>query len=128
MGYRKSVLIAGAVAIAALLTTVSSQARSPLTRPNYLTFNKSVALPGVVLSAGAYTFELADPGTLDIVRVSSRDGKLVYFAGFTRRVSRPQNLPSGKTIMFGEAVTGSAPPIAIWYPLDGADGHEFLYR
>ena len=76
MVYRKSVLIAGAVAIAALLTTVSSQARSPLTRPNYLTFNKSVALPGVTLAAGSYTFELGDPGTLDVVRVSSRDRKL----------------------------------------------------
>ncbi len=128
MFHCKSVLFAGAVAVIALVSTVSSQAWSPLTQPNYLMFDKSVALPGVVLGAGSYTFGFADSGTLDIVRVLSRDGKRVYFTGFTRRVSRPRNLPSGKTIMFGEAVTGSAPPIAIWYPLDGADGHEFIYR
>jgi hypothetical protein len=129
MFYRKAVLIAGAVAVIALLSAVSSQAWSPLTRPNYLSFTRSVALPGVVLAPGSYTFELASPGmNLDVVRVSSRDGRLIYFTGFTRSVVRPHDLPRGKTIMFGEAAAGEATPIAVWYPMDGSNGHEFIYR
>jgi hypothetical protein len=129
MLHHKSVLMAGAIAIAALLSGASSQAWQPLTRPNHLTFSAPVAVPGAVLAPGAYTFELSAPGTsMDIVRVSSRDGRLIYYTGFTRRVSRPRNLPAGATVTFGEAAKGEPTPVAVWYPIDSADGHEFIYR
>jgi hypothetical protein len=129
MLHRKSVFIAGAIAIAALLSSASGHAWSPLTRPNYLTFSAPVAVPGAVLAPGSYTFELTAPGTSrDIVRVSSRDGRRIYYTGFTRRVARPHNLPTGATVAFGEAVKGEPTPIAAWYPIDGANGQEFIYR
>ena len=129
MLHRKSVLVAGAIAIAALLSGASSQAWEPLSRPNHLTFSAPVAVPGAVLAAGAYTFELNAAGTsMDIVRVSSRDGRQIYYTGFTRRVSRPRNLPAGATVAFGEAAKGEPAPIAVWYPVDGTDGHAFIYR
>jgi hypothetical protein len=131
MLHRKSVFIAGAMALAVLLSSASSQAWQwqPLTRPNHLTFSASVAVPGAVLAPGSYTFELSAAGTSqDIVRVSSRDGRRVYYTGFTRRVSRPRDLPAGTNVAFGEAAKGEATPIAVWYPIDSSNGHEFIYR
>ena len=131
MLHRKSVFIAGAIAIAALLSSAPGHAGQwqPLSRPNHLTFSAAVAVPGAVLAPGSYTFELSAPGTsMDIVRVSSRDGRRVYYTGFTRRVSRPQKLAAGTSVAFGEAASGEPRPIAVWYPIDGAAGHEFIYR
>ena len=42
----------------------------------YFTFSGPVQLPGVILAAGTYEFEIANPLTSgDIVRVRSRDGR-----------------------------------------------------
>jgi|RhiMethySRZTD1v2_1073278.scaffolds.fasta_scaffold12274_12 hypothetical protein len=94
-----------------------------------ITFSQAVALPGVVLPAGAYTFEIATPNSsANVVRVIHRDTHQVYFAAFTERVRRPGNLRPGQRMTFGEAVAGEAVPINVWYPGAGAEGHRFLYR
>ena len=62
-------------------------------KTTYLTFSQPVSLPGVALGSGTYTFEIANPDTsADIVRVTSRDGSLVYFMGFTRAIARPNGM------------------------------------
>jgi hypothetical protein len=127
---RNTVFVAGVVAILALLSTVSSHAItvSPTSHINHVTFSQPVKLPGVVLPAGTYEFELGPPGThKDIVRVSGQRGQ-PYFLGFTREVPRPRNLPSSRTVEFGEAVPGAPAPIAIWYPMNAPSGHAFVYR
>ena len=52
----------------------------------HLTFDRAVAVPGVVLPAGRYTFEAIRP---DIVRVTSRDGRQLFYTGFAHQVPRP---------------------------------------
>ena len=130
MRKRNTVLIAGFVAIVALASAVSSSAVpvSPSTHLNKLTFNQPVKLPGVVLPAGTYDFELGPPGThQDIVRVSSRTGR-PYYLGFTRPVPRPRDLPKNRIVEFGEEIPGVPLPIAVWYPLNSSSGHAFVYR
>lgn len=123
---RKSVLTACAVVVAGLLMAVSAQARNNRT---HLTFAKAVALPGVVLPAGSYTFELAPPsGALDVVRVASRDGQRVVYAGFTNLVSRPAGLPPDRAVLFGDAPAGQPAPITAWFRAGSAIGHQFLYQ
>jgi ABC-type Fe3+ transport system permease subunit len=124
---RRFVLTACVVAMAALVTAASTQAWSPLTRVNHLTFSGPVALPGVVLAAGAYTFESGPAGTNpDIVRVTSRNGQRLLFTGFTMRIARPAG--SNRVVSMGEAAAGEPTPIAAWYPIGMDTGHEFLYR
>ena len=95
---------------------------------HYLTFNGSVALPGVVLPPGSYTFEVANRDTSgNIVRVSSRNGRF-QFLGFTRIVERPRSFGRDKRVTFGEAASGVPAPIKIWYPPESSTGHEFIYR
>ena len=61
------------------------------TRVNNLTFSRSVELPGVRLAAGAYSFEVLDPGVgVDIVRVWDREHTRIYYTGITHMVDRPR--------------------------------------
>jgi hypothetical protein len=96
---------------------------------DYLTFSGSVALPGVVLPAGSYIFEVANLDTGgNVVHVSSRNGRRIQYLGFTRRIERPRNLDRDTPVTFGEAAPGNPVPIRVWYPSGSTTGHEFTYR
>lgn len=126
---RKSVLTAFGAVILGLAVAASGEAWGTASKTAHLTFSGPFALPGISLPAGVYTFELADPSTnLDIVRVVSRDRSKVYYTGFTEPVRRPANLAADRMLVFGEAPAGSPAPIAVWYPLNGSIGHQFIYR
>jgi hypothetical protein len=121
------VLTACAVAMATLLTTSSTQAQGPI-RTNYVTFNSTVALPGVVLAPGKYAFESGPNGTdRAIVRVMSADRQRVHFLGFTKSVTRPGDMPLGPLVSFGEASRGEPTPIKAWYEIHSSVGHEFRW-
>ena len=69
---RKTVAAACVVLVMGLVAVTASQARDASVKVNYLTFSGPVALPGVVLPAGSYVFEMPD-ARLDIVRITTRD-------------------------------------------------------
>jgi hypothetical protein len=97
-------------------------------RTTYLTFTRTVRVPGATLNSGTYIFELVDsfaaPG---VVRVSSRDRKVSYFMGFTKAVERPRDLRPDMSVSFGEAAAGAAPPIDVWWPIGERTGRKFVY-
>jgi hypothetical protein len=128
MNNRKRAVVAVAAVAAVIGMAVSVQA-AWVSRINHLTFSGPVALPGVALASGTYTFELAPPsGGLDVVRVTSRDGRRVFFQGFTNAVLRPGGLGKDDVVTFGEAPAGQAAPIDTWYPVGSPTGHRFIYR
>ena len=87
-----------------LLATSSARAVSNPRRTHFLTFDGTVSMPGVSLPAGTYQFELADPENgSTLVRVSSRDGRHLYWMGFTHPVQRPSGMDETQHIVFGEA-------------------------
>ncbi len=98
------------------------------TRVNNLTFSRSVELPGVRLAAGAYSFEVLDPGVgVDIVRVWDREHTRIYYTGITHMVDRPRGGQPNRVVVFGEGREGGAPPILVWFPIGSPKGHEFIY-
>ena len=125
---RKMAAAAFGVAIVAVLAAVSTQALTSPEHTTYVKFSRSVALPGVELTAGTYIFELADPGNKSLVRVMSRDRRKVYTQQFTISVQRPASVADNHGITFGEAAAGEAPPIKAWYPEGESTGHAFIYR
>ena len=94
----------------------------------YLTFNGSVALPGVTLPAGTYIFELPVFETPSIVRVWNRDRTRLVLTAFTNVVERPKGIGSNEQVTFGEAMRDGARRISRWYPVEMETGREFLYR
>jgi hypothetical protein len=126
MVHRKSVLAACSAAIVVLVMSASGDAWVA-SRTNHLTFTGPVALPGVTLARGTYTFELASPTNLDVVRVLSRDGSKLYFIGLTTPSQRPAGMPADRLVSIGEAPAGAPPPITAWYPLGHSMGHQFIY-
>jgi hypothetical protein len=118
----------GLAAAALALLVVSSGHAWGFSHENRLTFNRPVALPGVVLPAGSYSFGVASPTALDVVVVrNARSGK-VFYMGFTTTVMRPRTMSTNTPIAFGEATANEPRPIAAWYELGDTLGHEFLYR
>jgi len=120
-------MFTAAIALMALAAAVPTRASfGPADR---ITFSGAVALPGVVLPAGAYTFEVANPdSSLRVVRVTRRDTGRVLFSGHTQMIPRPVNLPADQLIGLGEAPRGDAVPITVWYPSGRSQGHRFIYR
>jgi hypothetical protein len=113
----------------ALLTVAAVHAGALNQRANQLRFGVAVALPGVVLPAGTYTFEIANPeGSGDVVRVWDGARRRALFAAFTYRVPRPENLPKDQAISLGEAGRGDPAPIRAWYPVGDSNGFQFIYR
>jgi hypothetical protein len=116
------------VVLLSVLATSATGAIADSRRTTYFTFNRSVQMPGIVLPAGTYIFEVAnDNGTGDIVRVLSRDRSRVHLMKFTRFIYRPTSGNLKATISLGESPAGTPPPVTVWYPQDETRGREFIY-
>ena len=119
--------LCGVVLLGVLATSVMG-AFADNRRTTYFTFSRAVQMPGVVLPAGTYIFEVANhEGTGDIVRVLSRDRKNVHLMKFTRFVYRAQSGDLKATISLGESPAGNPPPVKTWYPQYETRGREFIY-
>jgi hypothetical protein len=126
MTKRNSVLIACAAVLA--LTAGYERASGATARVNYITFNATMALPGVTLPPGGYAFEIANPETsLRVVTVSSRDGARRYFMNHTRVVRRPATLARDQIVTLREKPAGAPAPIVAWFPIGSSNGYEFIY-
>jgi hypothetical protein len=112
--------------ILGLATTASIGAGVHDNDTMYVSFNQPVALPGVSLGSGTYIFERLDVHAHSVVRVLSRDRKIVLFNAFTYPVDRPAGLKRDQVVTFAEASPNSPKPIAVWWPED-SNGRQFIY-
>jgi hypothetical protein len=120
-------LTALAALVAGLAVTAPIHADVESSRTQYLTFSKPVALPGVMLAAGTYIFETPSPDSShDIVRVSSRDRKIVYLTAFTREVDRPVSMPLTQLVSLREVAPKEPAPVAVWWS-ESKTGRQFIY-
>jgi hypothetical protein len=120
-------LTAVGVALTGLIAAAPRATEAVSTSMTYLTFSGPVALPGVILTAGTYIFDLPgnDPS---IVRVSSRDGRRVFLTAFTYIVDRPRGLGADQQVTLGEAPRGEPKAIQVWYtPGNRGAGRQFIY-
>jgi hypothetical protein len=125
---RRGMVVVLGLALVGLAAAAPGDAGVDTGRTTHLTFSKPFSLPGVTLGAGTYIFERAAPqSAIEVVRVSSRDRRFVYYLGFTELTEKPRGTAS--PITFGEAPAGSPVPVRAWYPTGtSTTGHRFLYR
>ena len=124
MCIRKSLFAMAGAAVVCVLVGVSAHAWTSNT--NYLTFNAPVALPGVTLPAGTYTFRIPTDMDRNVVQVLNRAETKSYYMGITRPVSRPRGA-TDLIVTIGEAPAGQVRPIQTWFPRGTNDGHAFIY-
>ena len=121
------ILTAGALGVLLLGATAKpSGAWSDINHREYLTFSGAVAIPGAVLPAGTYVFEVPTSSFSNtVLRVASRDGKTIYLTQFTRIVKR--SAASDQHVSFHETRRGEAPSIDVWYPMGSDGGRQLVY-
>ena len=124
--FTRASLIAACAAMVAVAAHVPARASS-WRNTTYVTFNVSVALPGITLAPGTYVFERTLIDNPHVVQVRSRDRSRVYLVALTNRVIRPAGLPASRHIVLGEVPSGGIPPVLAWYPADREAGHAFVY-
>jgi hypothetical protein len=126
---RRLLVPALGVALLATCLAATSDAGSPSSRLTRIHVSRSMALPGVILPPGSYTFEIVNPNSsADVVAVSSgAPPHNVRYLGLTRRIERPRELPANQVIAVREAPAGQPIPITAWFPAGYAAGRQFIY-
>lgn len=112
---------------AIVLVATSAWAIGPMNKKTYFTFSGPVALPGVTLPAGTYTFRLADStANRHIVQVLDRDERHIYRTLLAVAAERPE-ATGDPVVMFREAPAKMPPPVRYWYYAGERTGNEFVY-
>jgi len=122
--------IFAATAVGALLLGLAAPTRAwtTSTHREFLTFSAPFALPGLVLAAGTYVFEVPNMSISEgLVRVTGRDGKEVYLTQYTRAINRPDT-DSLAHVTFKESAPGDARPVNAWFPTGEDSGRQFIYK
>jgi len=115
------------LAAAFLATTIAPLGAAPVDKLNYMTFSKSVQIPGAVLDPGTYRFRLADPtSSRQVMQVLSNDGSIVYSMFYTRE-DRRNKATDTPTVTFRETPAGVPTAVRSLFYGGETRGYEFVY-
>jgi hypothetical protein len=90
------------------------------------TFSEPVQIPGQVLPAGTYWFQLADTPNRAIVRVFAADHVTLVATLQTFRRERPEG-NDDLAVTLADRGAGQPEAIVAWFYVGDTEGHEFLY-
>jgi hypothetical protein len=92
-----------------------------------MSFSQPVQVPGQVLPAGTYLFELADHGAEpNVVQIFSSDRTVLYGTFLTIATQRRE--PAGDTtVTLAEPESGGTPVLVKWFYPGRDIGNEFVY-
>ena len=92
-----------------------------------LTFSAPVRVPGAILPAGTYRFELLDPSSsADVVKITDRQTAKVYALTPAIPTIRPDRTED-VVLLFTATDTGSMPAIRGWFPPGRRHGYLLVY-
>ena len=117
------------VLVGALLATMTPApvGATPYDNLTYLTFNRSVQVPGAMLNSGTYRFHLANPESgRTVIQVLSHDGSAVFAMFHTIPDSRME-VTEETTVTFRETPAGVPPAIKSLFYGGEHRGYQFVY-
>ena len=119
---------ASTCAVVALVCGLSSPAAAyTFDHRTLFTFNQPIALPGMTLPAGTYTFRVADPTTSGkVVQILNGSGT----QSFAMLLSIPAyraDAAEKPEISFMETASGMPAAVKIWWQEGSTRGYEFIY-
>jgi hypothetical protein len=124
----KSMAISFALVVAGAILVPSVQAQSTFHRITHVTLSGPVQIPGKVLPAGEYVFQLdvLPSNETSIVEIRDKTGERVISTLLT--IPDYRLTPTGKTvILFRERAAGSPAALRAWFYPGENYGHEFAY-
>lgn len=109
------------------LVSASNAVADEWDKKSILTFSQPFEIPGKVLPAGTYTFELADTfADRHIVRIFNKDRTEVLATVMT--IPDYRLTPTNETVIkFGEVPAGQPEVIRAWFYPGNTLGQEFVY-
>jgi hypothetical protein len=97
------------------------------THATKVTFSQPVEIPGQVLPAGTYWFEVTgDPFSPDFVRISSEDRKKIYATQLTNASERSRPA-RGTLFIFADQDSSQPEALLQWFFPGEKTGREFRY-
>jgi hypothetical protein len=92
-----------------------------------LTFSEAIQIPGQVLPAGTYVFQLADSSSdRGIVQIFSADRSILYGTFLTNATLR-QETTDDTAVTLAEPESGGPDALLKWFYPGRETGHEFVY-
>jgi hypothetical protein len=92
-----------------------------------ISFSAPIQIPGHVLPAGTYRFQLAEPGDeLQMVRIYNADGTVLYATLQTVAAQRSR-LAEDVVVTLAAPQSGGPEYLVKWFYRGNTDGHEFVY-
>lgn len=123
---KKTLWIGMTLSLLGLVTAASARA-DDFNKKSILTFSQPFEIPGKVLPAGTYVFEIADTaGDRHIVRIFNKDRTEVLATVMTIPDHRLTST-SETVIKFGEVPAGSPEVMRAWFYPGNTIGEEFVY-
>jgi hypothetical protein len=124
----KTLCLSGSLALSFLMTKPAMA--DEMNKRTEFQFSASVEIPGKVLPAGNYVFELADSSSnQNLVQIFSEDsnGKESLVATLETIPDHVSNTPDKPLIHFEERPSGSPEAIHSWFYPGENTGWEFVY-
>ena len=113
---------------AAVLVGALGASAAPPEDTTYVTFHRTVRIPGATLTPGTYIFEEVETSSnADVVRVLSRDRRRVFLSQFATGIARPEGPAAERNVVLSESKPGEAPRVIAWFHPGSATGHDFVY-
>ena len=120
---RNFAAVAFALAFLIVLPAVRADERNQAT---LFTFSQPVQIPGEVLPAGTYLFEIVNNFNHEIVRISNADRTNVI-ALIQARPTQQKGLSGKAAIVLAERGMSQPEAIVAWSYPGRVEGHQFLY-
>lgn len=123
----KLVPLALSLAFVGITAVSSASAQTNLNQRTVLTFSQPVEVPGKVLPAGTYTFELNDSmANRHIVQIFDAAGTKIVALVLAVPSRRP--VATGETVVsFAEVAAGQPQALRLWYYPGQTVGREMVY-
>ena len=127
----RRVLNTGRIAVIASLVLASALMASRTRAGDWdqsikVNFSGPVQVPGHVLPAGTYWFELANTNDREVVRILNKDQSRTY--AIVQTINRDRPLTQGGTeVTIAEGRGGGPAAVLAWFYPGDSTGHEFVY-
>src|SRR5580704_871212 len=114
MKINKSYIVLGLIIAFTMIFELAAHA-DEFDEATTITFSQPVQIPGNVLPAGSYLFELADHGAEpNVVQVFSADHSVLYGTFLTVATDR-QDSTDDTTVTLAEPESGGTPALVKWF-------------